>query len=79
MQAARERLERQHGRLERLLLSDDDLHEMGIRHSRAQRKKLIAKGLFPRPVKSGMARSTWRADTIFDWLEALPEVSDDAA
>ena len=56
--------------LSKMLLSADDLRELGIRYSRAQLHKMVARGGFPRPIKISTHRSAWVASEIDAWLEA---------
>jgi predicted DNA-binding transcriptional regulator AlpA len=54
----------------RLLLSSDDLRELGIRYSRAQLWKMCQTNAFPAPIKISQQRSAWIASEIEAWLEA---------
>jgi predicted DNA-binding transcriptional regulator AlpA len=55
---------------DRLLLSCDDLRDMGIRFSRGQLYKLIAAGAFPAPVSVSTRGRAWVASEISAWVEA---------
>ena len=52
----------------RLLLSPDDLRDLGIRFSRAQLWKKVKRGEFPPPIKLSTNRSAWVADEVQAWI-----------
>jgi predicted DNA-binding transcriptional regulator AlpA len=54
----------------RLLLSADDLRDLGLRYSRSKLYKLMALGLFPKATKLSAFRSAWFADEVYAWIEA---------
>jgi prophage regulatory protein len=54
----------------KILLSLDDIRDMGIKVSRAQVYKLMAQGAFPRNVKISPFNSAWIYDEVVAWLEA---------
>jgi prophage regulatory protein len=60
----------QQERAARLLLSADDLRDLGIRCSRSQMFKMVAEGRFPRPIKISEQRSAWLMSEIEAWLAA---------
>ena len=45
--------------------------------SRSSIYKMVADGLFPKPIKLGPRAVGWRADEIENWLIAMQEASDD--
>ena len=45
--------------------------------SRSSIYKMIADGLFPKPIKLGPRAVGWRADEVENWLIAMQEASDD--
>ena len=55
---------------ERLLLSADDLRDLGIRFSKAQLHKLIAAGAFPAPINLSRRGRAWVAAEVNAWLAA---------
>jgi prophage regulatory protein len=51
----------------RLLLSADDLRDLGIRYSRAQLHKMMARGRFPKPVRISDQRNAWVLSEVEAW------------
>ena len=45
--------------------------------SRSSIYKMVADGLFPKPIKLGSRAVGWRADEVENWLIAMQEASDD--
>lgn len=45
--------------------------------SRSSIYKMVADGLFPKPIKLGPRAVGWRADEVENWLIAMQEASDD--
>lgn len=68
-------------RVERVLLSADDLRDLGVRHSRVQLWKLIKAGLFPKPIKISENRRAWIQQEVLDWItqRAAERTPDQAA
>lgn len=55
--------------LAKVLLSQDDLRDLGIRFSRSQLHKLGQLGDFPKPVKLSPFRNAWVADEVYAWIK----------
>jgi predicted DNA-binding transcriptional regulator AlpA len=53
----------------RLVLSTDDLRDLGLRFSRAQLHKLVAAGKFPAPINLSRRARGWCAIEVHAWLE----------
>ena len=45
--------------------------------SRSSIYKMVADGLFPKPIKLGSRAVGWRADEVENWLIEMQEASDD--
>ena len=45
--------------------------------SRSSIYKMVADGLFPKPIKLGSRAVGWRAEEVENWLIAMQEASDD--
>ena len=45
--------------------------------SRSSIYKMVADGLFPKPIKLGPHAVGWRADDVENWLSEMQEASDD--
>ena len=45
--------------------------------SRSSIYKMVADGLFPKPIKLGPRAVGWRADEVENWLTEMQEMSDD--
>ena len=45
--------------------------------SRSSIYKMVADGLFPKPIKLGPRAVGWRADEVENWLIEMQEASDD--
>ena len=58
----------------RLIRRDQVLHICGI--SRSGLYDLIARGLFPEPVRIGRRAVAWRESEIAAWIESRPLASD---
>jgi prophage regulatory protein len=52
------------------LLDYGDLHERGIKYSKAQLWRLWNLGKFPRPIKLSINRNAWLESDIDEWIEA---------
>jgi predicted DNA-binding transcriptional regulator AlpA len=58
------------GRQPRVLLSANELRDLGISYSRSKLYKLMAIGSFPQAIKLSAFRSAWFSDEVYAWLEA---------
>jgi predicted DNA-binding transcriptional regulator AlpA len=54
----------------KLLLSRDDLKQLGIPFSRWTLRRLAAKGEFPASIRLSHNCVAWRRDQIMEWLNA---------
>jgi prophage regulatory protein len=52
------------------LLDRDELSQKGIKFSRGHLHRLIAAGVFPKPVKLGKNRNAWLENEIDAFIEA---------
>jgi predicted DNA-binding transcriptional regulator AlpA len=54
----------------RLLLSADDLRNLGVPYSRVQLWKMVKAGLFVAPIKISPNRNAWIHDEVIAWVAA---------
>jgi prophage regulatory protein len=55
--------------MRRRLLDRDGLSQKGIKYSRGHLHRLIAAGLFPKPLKIGKNRNCWLESEVDDFIE----------
>jgi prophage regulatory protein len=63
-----------------LLLSYEDLRDLGIRYSKAHLWRLWAADKFPKPIKlTPTSRNVWSADEVDTWIKQRIAERDQAA
>jgi prophage regulatory protein len=58
--------------MQEVLLSAEDLEDLGVPYDPEHRRRLIAAGKFPQPIKLGggkYSRNAWLQSEIFAWIK----------
>jgi len=66
------------GKLDKLLLSAQELRDIGVPFSKTQLYAQIAAGAFPAPIRVSSQRVAWIASEVLRWLEQRMAERDDA-